>query len=173
MPGAEAPDKFATPAVDVDAAGTLLHVGRPVTQAVVLDDSATTARLADARRLATGGPVSLWQPNGAARLSLLMWGRLDDGMLLNAGGVWLWPKASHAGWVELRLTTVSAVRPGTFTLYDHHRPVVTRELPADRVTTLRVPLCDAGRFARGFTSNNAVAAVPRYVPDPAACATTP
>jgi len=169
LPGAQAPDKFAAPAVDVDAAGTLLHDGRPVTQAVVLDDSATTTRLADARRLAAGGPVSLWQPNGAARLSLLMWGRLDDGILLNGGGIWLWPKTTHEGWVELRLTTVSAVKPGTFTLYDHHRPVATRELPAGRVTTLRVPLCDAGRFARGFTSNNAVAAVPRYVPDPGAC----
>jgi hypothetical protein len=170
MPGAQAPDKFAAPALDVDASGTLVHDGHPVTQAVVLDDSATTARLADAHRLATGGPVSLWQPNGAARLSLLMWGRLDGGILLNAGGIWLWPKATHAGWVVLRLRTINPARPGIFTLYNHHSEVSTADLPAGRSTTIRFPLCEAGRWARGFSSSNAIAAVPRYVPDPSACA---
>lgn len=173
LPGAAAPDKFAASGVVADASGLLLRGGKPVQQAVVLDDSATTVQLADAHRLASGGSVSLWQPNGAARLSLMMWGRLHGGTLLNSGGVWLWPAApSHAGWVVFTLRTADPVRQGSFTLYDNHRPVSTRALPGGVQTTLRVPLCSTGRWSRGFASKNAVAAVPRYVPDPSACAAT-
>jgi hypothetical protein len=173
LPGAQAPDKFAAPGVVADASGLLLRGGKPVRQAVVLDDSATTVQLADAHRLASGGPVSLWQPNDAARVSLMMWGRLHGGTLLNSGGIWLWPKSpSRAGWVVFRLRTQDPTQQGSFTLYNHQRPVSTKSLAGGVVTTLRLPICSPGRWSRGFASQNAVAAVPRYVPDSRACAAT-
>ena len=71
-----------------------------------------------------------------------------------------------------KLRTQDPTQQGSFTLYNHHRPMSTKALSGGVVTTLRLPICSPGRWSRGFTSQNAVAAVPRYVADASACAAT-
>jgi hypothetical protein len=51
----------------------------------------TTVRLADARLLARERGFALWQPNGAARLRLLIEGRYFDEWLGGSGRIRAWP----------------------------------------------------------------------------------
>jgi hypothetical protein len=170
LPGAKAPDKFAAPQLAVDGDGRLLLSGRTIATPLVVDSSASTVLLQDARLVGREGPIGLWQPATADRLGLLMWGRLADGMLLNAGGIWLWPdRRPAAGWVTFQVRTAYA-SPGSFTLFDHDRPTLRVVVRPDAPATVRVPFCGGARWSRGFESRNAATSAPRYVPDAAACA---
>ena len=169
LPGAKAPDKFAAPQLAVDGDGRLLLSGRTISTPLVVDSSASTVQLREAKLVREQGPLGLWRPAGADRLGLMMWGRLANGMLLNAGGIWLWPdRRPAAGWVTFQVRSAYPA-PGSFTLFDHDRPTLRVAVRPNAPATVRVPFCGGARFARGFESRNAATSAPRYVPDAAAC----
>jgi hypothetical protein len=58
---------------------------------LLFDVVGTTVRLADARLLARERGFALWQPNGAARLRLLIEGRYFDEWLGGSGRIRAWP----------------------------------------------------------------------------------
>ena len=169
LPGAFAPDAYAAPRLAVGGDGRLLLDRRTVTAPLVVDSSLSTVVLRDARIVRREGPLSLWQPAGAARLGLLMWGRTADGTLLTSGGIWLWPDSRPAaGWVTFRVRTVGSL-PGSFALYDHDRRTLRVAIRPGEPTTVRAPLCGGGRWSRDFQAVGAASSTPRYVPDASAC----
>jgi hypothetical protein len=107
LPGAEEVDHVNSPRLRVAPDGSLMLEGRPLRSPVLVDGYAGTLRLADARRVASSPSFDLWEPRGAARLSLYLAGRYSDGWLAGAGRFHLWPERlgdAVAGRLRLTLT---------------------------------------------------------------------
>jgi hypothetical protein len=74
-------DSFGSDRVQVAADGTILARGRPVTRPLLVEEYADTVQLDDARVVDLVQGASLWEPRGAARLTMLAYGRYADGWL--------------------------------------------------------------------------------------------
>jgi hypothetical protein len=98
--GADGPDKFSAPRVQIANDGRLLVEGRPLRNALLLNEYAVTAELTGARSVRSTELFELWRPVGTPRLRLLAGGRFFDGWLANSGFVRTW---GDGGTLRLRL----------------------------------------------------------------------
>jgi hypothetical protein len=172
LPGANKVDWLDDPFVHVARDGTIDGLRGDV----VVDTAPSSAvTLRSARRLRSFGAVTLWRPQGTARLAAVMNNRLSDGRVLKSGGIEVWSGSPRlAGWVEL---TVRAPR----TLGDAHLDLVRTgvDVPAGESRIVRVRACGRGPWTGGFVASpvrvvgrewaSPRVSLPRYVPDPAAC----
>jgi hypothetical protein len=173
LPGANKVDWLNDPFVHVARDGTIVGLHGDV---LVDVSPATAVTLRDARRVRAFGATTLWRPRGAARLAAVMNNRLADGRVLKSGGIEVWSGSGRlAGWVELR---VHAPR----SLGSAHLDLVRTgvDVPAGATRVVRVRACGRGPWTGGFVASpvvvrgrqwrSPIVSVPRYVPDPSACA---
>jgi len=180
--GAHRPDQLDDPQISVDAGGRIEVGGRAITSPLLVDDTATTITFRDAKTLAHWKRVTLWQPNGPARMSSVVVYRLSSSQLLPLGWLGLWePQARLEGWVELRLSAPKGLRAVHLDLKrSNARGTATRYMAAGgRTTVVRIAACGRGPWIRTFQAGPEAVrdgkllapmlAVPRYVPDASAC----
>jgi hypothetical protein len=177
LPGAEEVDHVHSPRLRVAADGALLLNGRPLRAPLLVDGYAGTLRLANAGRVAASPSFTLWEPRGAARLSLYFAGRYGDGWLASMGRLSLWPDVP-GGTVEgrLRLTMTAPPQGGPMTIrFDdgrgRHKDV---RLQPGVARAVEFEVCSRGRWqltfaanSRGFVGNRVVSArstEPLFVP---------
>jgi hypothetical protein len=168
LPGAEQIDHVHSPRLRVAPDGSLLLEGRPVRNPLLVDGYAGTLRLAHARRVASSPSFVLWEPRGAARLSLYLAGRYSDGWLASAGRLHLWPErrgGTVAGRLRLTLTAPAQGEPMIMRFQaGTDAPRDVRLLPGipQRV---ELQVCSRGRWqlvfvssSRGFVGSRVVSA---------------
>jgi Dolichyl-phosphate-mannose-protein mannosyltransferase len=173
--GPDIVDSFGYSKVRIRDDGTILAGGRPVTGAVLAEEYADVATLADARLIRRDRGASLWQPNGPARLLTLTDGLFMDGWLgWPYGAVTVWPTPSGARTGVLCLpfslpdvgspTTLDLSAPGyhnRVTIPSGGRSTVSIPLTVTHVWTLHVLAKRPFRIGPRFVS--VVLAPPRFV----------
>ena len=174
-PGAAPVDWLNDPVLPVATDGTVaLHGG-----VVVATNSAETVVLANARRVASFGALTVWQPRGAVRLKSLMSERLPDGRVLSAGAIRVWQAApGFAGWIEVAVAE-PAGQPNAVVSLQQGNTKATVTVAPGKTGVVRLPACGAGPWRGAFTASPAQAlagswlsprlSTPRYVADPSAC----
>jgi hypothetical protein len=172
-PGAFKVDWLNDPTTPVAADGTTALHG-PV---VVATNAAETVVLAGARRVASYGALTVWQPRGAVRLQSLMTNRLPDGRVLSEGSVRVW-RGHFAGWIEVAVAE-PAGQPKAVVSLQQGTTRSTVTVAPGKFGVVRLPACGAGPWRGGFTASPAQAlagswlsprlSVVRYVADPSAC----
>lgn len=179
LPQTEPADPFAVTRVSVDADGTIVGGGRPITGPMLVDEFGLTARLRDASLVRRTRTTALWQPHGAARLQLMMLDRYYDGWLGPQGVLLVWPEHT-GGTIVGRLTfRVTAPAATPLTIRNAGRFVYRAELAAGETRTVSVPVCGRGVWAAGFEAYatgvvnlrtvSIRATAPVFTPDPGAC----
>jgi hypothetical protein len=155
LPGAEELDHVHSPSLRVGGDGTLLLDGRPVRNPLLIDGFAGTLRLADADLLGSSPSFMLWQPHGAARLSLYLAGRYSDGWLAGAGRLYLWPRRT-GGVVATRLELPLVAPPAAVTLRFRAKgsPPIVVHLRAHERRTVSFPVCSRGPWYVSFLSDD-------------------
>lgn len=184
LPGAPAIDSFLSERVRVGRDGTLSTADGPVGGPLLVEGYGATVRLRGARIVGSSLTHTLWQPAGKPRLQLQMLGRYYDGWLAASGAIRLWPEsrsAGLAGRLSFRLSPPATAPQGTVLIRPGHgEPSVTPLVPG-KTTWVSVPVCSPGPWQASFEASfrsylegrvvSAVSSEPRFVPDPAACAT--
>ncbi|HET8527869.1 MAG TPA: hypothetical protein VFL60_03075 [Gaiellaceae bacterium] len=177
LPGGRDVDLLDDPQATVARDGTVRVAGAPLGRRVLLYSGATSASLAGGRPLARFGSATLWATSGAVRLGVVVEGRIADGHVLQSGGIAVWAAGGRvAGWLEARVAEPASLPQATVRL-GRAAAVV---LPAGGSRLLRTPVCGASPWTGTFTAipagptadgwRSPLLAMPRYVPDPHACA---
>lgn len=111
MPGSPTIDAFGDTLTTVAADGRLLAGGAPVRGPLLVEESASLARLDDARLVRRTPSASLWLPRGDARIAMLTAGRALDGWLDPVARISIWPRrgAPRDGIVRLRFQLPAGV----------------------------------------------------------------
>jgi hypothetical protein len=157
LPLAEELDHVHSSRLRIASDGRLLLAGEAVHSPLLVDGYAGTIRLADAKLIDSSPSYTLWRPSGAARLSLYLAGRFDDGWLAGAGRLYLWPRRpggrlSALVELPLRAPDVSSLtlrfRPAASAL-----PVVVH-LDAGARTVVSFRVCSRGPWHVSFVSED-------------------
>jgi hypothetical protein len=176
LPGAAKIDLLDDPQATLDRDGTVRVAGAPLRGRILLFSGASSsATLAGARSVASFGAGTLWRPRSAARLDVVMNGRIPDGHVLRAGGIVAWGAGGRlAGWLEARVSNPAGRPQATVRLGR-----TTVSLPAGTSREVRFLACGAAPWTSTFAAAPAgptpsgwrspLVSMPRYVPDPGAC----
>jgi hypothetical protein len=102
-------DVYPSPAIRVGRDGTLAGV----TDSILFQGYAATARFQNATPVARAGSFTLWSGDSAPRLGLLEQGRFSDGWLMRSGRLTVWPDATGRvrGTLRFMLTLPSSAQP--------------------------------------------------------------
>jgi hypothetical protein len=188
IPGAGLPDAFTSTTADVGTNGIVMASGKPVTGPVAVDDWGTMMQFQNATLVKRTIAGALYRPHGPLRLGTLAFGLYQDGWLGGHGSIIVWPTAGQhglAGTLEIPVDSPSSTGTATLHLTQNTTGrLYTFKTVRGHTRTISLPVCTkSGVVAFGFTAaplgglgdGRGVAArvgTIRYVPNPAACATT-
>lgn len=177
LPGAEELDHVASPRLRIGADGSLLHGGKPLEGALLVDGYANAIRLADADLLGSSTSYGLWRPGGAARLSTVAAGLYSDGWLAAIGRLYAWPDrpgGTIAGRLRFTLTAPAAGEPIVMRFEAKGGSAREFRLLPGVLTPVELVVCSRGPWhasflssGRGFVGSRVVSArstVPELVP---------
>ena len=136
LPGGSPPDRLAAANVSIDSHGVLHDRGRTIRGPLVVDGYASTVEFRDARVAARAPRDGLVVPQGAARLRMYVIGRSSDGLLVSSRGAILF-------WTD---------RPGVLVVRASGGELHVGRHAFKGTRTLRLPVCNPGRFALSFQS---------------------
>jgi hypothetical protein len=181
LPGAVRLDAFQADDVAVAPDGAIDVGDDPL----LVETRASWVELRNARPLAATEGFALWQPQGRARLGLLLAGRYSDGWLAPTGRITVWPERDGrpvAGRFRIELAAPDAVRELTFSFRSPGRRSVEAVVPGGETRVVVLTVCShtpwRARFGAdqaGFVGSRLVsgrASAPVFTPDPGACTPT-
>jgi hypothetical protein len=186
MPGAPEIDAFRADRVQVADDGALVAGGKPLTGALLVDESAVTTRFTGVEKVASAPGYTLYRAVARPRLSLFLLGRYDNGWLADRGTLNLWPKPGSdrlRGTLVFDVESPEGLNAATLDLQLPGGRQVQVRVPEGGTTRVELPVCSTGPWATGFRSKirafigergvSVKATVPRFVPGSASCAAEP
>jgi hypothetical protein len=187
LPGAARFDAFRTEEARVADDGSLSVNRRPLRGPVLVETYGSTVLLQDAHVVEGGPTATLWLPDRdhRPRLRLYALGRYADGLLAQAGVIFVWPSTPGrpvSGWLSTRLTASQFVRSSSLTFqYGPHLRTTVRVTP-DRPQIVRIPLCTSKNARVTFRAKkyaifggravSVEATAPVFIPSRRACPRT-